>query len=196
MQKILLVDFENVQKLDLSQVPGDAHVRIFFGASQKSLPLEVHRAVKALGSRCVEIDIHGNGRNALDFHIAFYLGEYLTHKPTAELVILSKDKGFDPLVNHLQEQRRAKVRRVDALPGAFGAPTKNAPAGEEQPYSAVLKHLAGLQSKVLPKTRAKLVNHLVAAFKTMPSDQIEKIVDRLIRKGQIGETEKKLTYRL
>ena len=45
--------------------------------------------------------IAGAGRNALDFHLAFYLGELAATTPRARLRIVSKDTGFDLLVAHL-----------------------------------------------------------------------------------------------
>ncbi len=120
MQQILLVDFENVPKVDLAAVPAGVVVPFFFGAAQKSVPTDFLRAALKLGERFVPIDIAGAGRNALDFHIAFYLGEYLTRNPAAHCVILSRDKGFDPLVKHLNA-RDYSVRRVATLEEAFPA---------------------------------------------------------------------------
>ena len=132
MQQILLVDFENVPKVDLAAVPAGVVVPFFFGAAQKSVPTEFLKAALKLGERFLPIDIAGAGRNALDFHIAFYLGEYLATHPGAQCVILSRDKGFDPLVRHLQ-LRGFAVRRAatleEAYPSAPAAPARSrAPA--------------------------------------------------------------------
>lgn len=121
MKKLLLVDFENVPKVNLSALPADVTVPFFFGASQRSVPTAFLKEALKLGERFVPIDIEGQGKNALDFHIAFYLGEYLQAAPGAECVILSRDKGFDPLVKHLVG-RGFKVRRVGAIGDAFLAP--------------------------------------------------------------------------
>jgi len=109
---VLLVDYENIGKVDLGAVPAGVRVPFFFGASQKSVPTEFLKAALKLGERFVQIDIEGQGKNALDFHIAFYLGEYLARSPQSPCVILSRDKGFDPLIKHLVSE---------ALP--CGAPT-------------------------------------------------------------------------
>ena len=114
MKKLLLVDFENVPKVDLSSLPADVTVPFFFGASQRSVPTVFLKEALKLGERFVPIDIEGQGKNALDFHIAFYLGEYLQAMPAAECIILSRDKGFDPLVKHLVG-RGFQVRRVGAI---------------------------------------------------------------------------------
>src|SRR5207237_1278355 len=78
---VLLVDYENIGKVDLGAVPAGVRVPFFFGASQKSVPTEFLKAALKLGERFVQIDIEGQGKNALDFHIAFYLGEYLARSP-------------------------------------------------------------------------------------------------------------------
>ncbi len=100
-QSILLVDYENIGKIELGDIPPAVLVPFFFGASQKSVPKEFLKAALNLRERFVAIDIEGQGKNALDFHIAYYMGEYLTRSPGSPCIILSKDKGFDPLVKHL-----------------------------------------------------------------------------------------------
>ena len=127
MKKLLLVDFENVPKVDLSALPPDVTVPFFFGASQRTVPTAFLKEALKLGPRFVPIDIEGQGKNALDFHIAFYLGEYLQAFAGAECVILSRDKGFDPLVRHLVG-RGFRVRRVGAIGDAFPAGVASRPA--------------------------------------------------------------------
>src|SRR5256885_10083930 len=109
---VLLVDYENIGKIDLGAIPAGVRVPFFFGASQRSVPTEFLKAALKLGERFVQIDIEGQGKNALDFHIAFYLGEYLARSPQSPCVILSRDKGFDPLIKHLVKRGFA-VRRAD-----------------------------------------------------------------------------------
>src|SRR5882762_9010097 len=101
-ERVLFVDLENVQKVALSMVPVDARVMIFYGITQKKLPEELVVQAQPLGVRLKWVKISGQGPNALDFHIAFYLGQELANNPTSECVILSRDTGFDPLIRHLQ----------------------------------------------------------------------------------------------
>src|SRR6185437_16114763 len=110
-KRVLFVDLENVQKVDLSMVPGDAHVMIFYGITQKKLPEGLVVQAQPLGGRLKWVKISGQGPNALDFHIAFYLGQEFTNSPGSKCVILSGDTGFDPLMRHLQALGRA-CRRV------------------------------------------------------------------------------------
>lgn len=58
--------------------------------------------------------MEGTGRNALDFHIAFQLGRTFETAPTTECFVLSRDKGYDPLLLHLNKNG-VKCRRIEAL---------------------------------------------------------------------------------
>jgi hypothetical protein len=114
----LLIDFENVRDLRLTSVPADCHVAIFVGRLQKSIPLELTMDAQRLGARLEWIKIEGDGRNNLDFHIAFYLGRFSVQHRDAELVVLSKDKGFDALLTYrrqgLEVQKKISIRGTTA----------------------------------------------------------------------------------
>jgi hypothetical protein len=49
--RVLLIDLENVQKIDLSAVPSDVRVLVFYGATQKRLPDELVVQAQPLGTR-------------------------------------------------------------------------------------------------------------------------------------------------
>src|SRR6185312_982537 len=118
--RVLMIDLENVQKVDLSLVPSDVRVLVFYGVTQKKLPEELVVQAQPLGPRLEWIKISGQGPNALDFHIAFYLGQELTGNPDCECAILSRDTGFDPLIRHLVALGRT-CRRASSLQEAFPA---------------------------------------------------------------------------
>jgi hypothetical protein len=62
----------------------------------------------------------GSGRNALDFMVAFHAGRIIERNPNAVIHILSKDKGFDPLIRHLNDSGRTANRydNFSAIPVA------------------------------------------------------------------------------
>src|SRR4030042_2255110 len=106
MSKILLIDYENVHGINLSEMQAkNFKVRIFTGSNQNKIPIELVASAQLLGNQVEWIRIEGNGPNALDFHIAYYLGVYTAKNPNDEYFILSKDKGFDPLIKHLAKER-------------------------------------------------------------------------------------------
>jgi hypothetical protein len=80
-------------------------VLVFVGASQAKIPFELAAAMQRLGDDAQYVKIGGNGKNALDFHLAFYVGELVAKDPEAYFHILSKDTGFDPLIKRLKTRK-------------------------------------------------------------------------------------------
>lgn len=112
--KLILVDYENISRIDLS-ILDDSYRAIIFVGAQQNQP----RASKkqATSHRFVRVDfqkITGSGKNALDFHIAFQLGRTIETAPHTECFVLSKDKGFDPLLSHLNKNG-LQCRRVSCI---------------------------------------------------------------------------------
>lgn len=222
-ESVLLVDYENIGKIDLVAIPDGVRVPFFFGASQRTVPTEFLKAALKLGDRFVPIDIEGQGKNALDFHIAFYLGEYLARAPDTACVILSKDKGFDPLVRHLT-RRGFAVRRANTMAEALGshaAPTAapRAPGGARasarrgaggragvrraSPREAgsakdeALHLLAGTQKARRPRRRKGLVAVLHSHFaQKVPESELQQLIDELIAEGSLSEANGAITYHL
>ena len=106
---VYLLDHENQSKSDLSVLAEHDRVILFLGETS-SVNRELFDASMKLGmQRVASVNIAGTGKNAMDFHLAFYLGEILAKTPAARCVIVSKDKGFAPLVRHLQARRFSVV---------------------------------------------------------------------------------------
>src|SRR6185369_15922217 len=61
------------------------------------------------------VQISSHGPSALDFHIAYYIGRLAAAHPDAYFHIISKDKGFDPLINHLKDQKIFCCRSASVL---------------------------------------------------------------------------------
>jgi PIN domain len=101
----LLVDYENVQPKSLPVLNGHPFkVIVFLGENQTRVPVEFARALQGLGSSAEYIQIAGSGSNALDFHIAFTIGELASADKNAFFHIISKDSGFDPLIKYLHKK--------------------------------------------------------------------------------------------
>ncbi|HEX6072926.1 MAG TPA: PIN domain-containing protein, partial [Sphingomicrobium sp.] len=105
----VLVDFENVQPRDLGLLKdGPFKLKMFLGPTQAKVPVAVAAAIQTLGSNAEYVVLEAAGNNALDFHIAYYVGVLSAGDPTAYFHIISRDSGFDPLIKHL------KARKVSA----------------------------------------------------------------------------------
>jgi hypothetical protein len=194
---VLLVDYENIGKVDLGAVPAGVRVPFFFGASQRSVPTEFLRAALRLGERFVPIDIEGQGKNALDFHIAFYLGEYLAGSPQSPCVILSRDKGFDPLIKHLVKRGFA-VRRANSIAEALADVAPRAATVSHQPSTLLdnaLSVLAAAQGNRRPRKRKGLVAYLHSHFsKKIPEAELQRLIDQMIARKKLSEAKGAITY--
>ena len=111
----VLIDFENVQPKNLELLADyPCRILVFIGANQTRLPRQVVVAMQALGEKAEYVEIDGSGPNALDFHIAYYIGRLAGKDPGGHFHIVSKDKGFDPLIRHLRS-RNLRARREKDL---------------------------------------------------------------------------------
>ena len=224
-QEFILVDFENVQPSSLGSLkPGDCHIKLFAGEHQKKVDFALVQALQQFGSHAEYIQIVGNGKDALDFHIAFYIGRLSMAHPAAGFTIVSRDTGFDPLVKHVIGMGIA-CRRVAAISGSVATKTAPKPAATTtkasdkptpKPAAAakkaatktlraaasptptrlkeVLERLDGLKA-ARPGTRKALRSSLQAWFKPTPSEaEADALLDQLAQLGHITVTGNKLAY--
>lgn len=94
-----LVDYENVQPTleELVRLaPGFTNAWLFHGPHQ----IKVATQFKASHERITLVPISKTGKNALDFHLTFYLGYVAAKHPDAHLVVVANDKGYDPMIAH------------------------------------------------------------------------------------------------
>lgn len=105
-----LVDYENVQpslEALAKLAPGFTDVWLFHGPHQAKQA----QAFAASHERVTLVPRSGQGPNALDFHVAFYLGYVAAKHPDAELVVVANDRGYDPMLAHAR-MLEFRARRV------------------------------------------------------------------------------------
>ena len=149
-----LIDFENVQPKALDRLkPGEARIKVFLGEQQSKLMLDVVQALQPFGADAEYIQITGSGPDAVDFHIAYFIGRLAAAEADAVFNIISKDKGFDPLVRYLND-RGIACRRHPEIPGVSPVAAKT--VASKKVANAVAKASAKKAAKVtvtvLPQT--------------------------------------------
>lgn len=125
-RKLLLVDYENKHHLDLSTLDDSYSAIVFVGHHQPEPKVKKKIDSK---NKYVRIDyqkIDGYGKNSLDFHIAFTLGRVFESFADTQCYILSSDKGFDPLIKHL-EANSFSCKRVESIAELPNKPAKEIP---------------------------------------------------------------------
>jgi len=186
----LLVDFENVKDVDLALLPPTCHVRIFVGKLQNNIPFTLTEKAHGFGDRLKWVKIAGDGRNNLDFHLAYHLGRLACEFPDAEFVILSKDKDFDSLITHLGQQSVA-CGRIGSM-GELKEPNSEM---DDPHFKRISELLSKIERKSRPRKRKTLMQHISAHFqKKLPPKEVQRIMDVFFAKRLISETNNVLTY--
>jgi hypothetical protein len=190
---IVLIDFENVQPEAFSQLAHDHfRVLVFVGANQTKLPFEVAASLQKLGAKAEYVKVSGNGPNALDFHIAYYIGKIAAEDPAAYFHIVSKDHGFDPLVQHLKTKKifAGRVKDVSEIP-LLKVGTKKTPAERVQ---FVVERLA--QPKVTKPRTVKTLASAVGSFfqKQLSEEEVAAVIESMVKQGVISVAGTKVIY--
>lgn len=221
MTAYILIDFENVQP-DKVGALGDFKVKVFVGAKQTRVSFGMANALQALGAAAEYVQISGSGRNALDLHIAYFIGRIAAGEPGATFHIISKDTDFDPLIAYLKTQHIACQRwasigdvprpRHAAPKPATPKPATKAPAkGSPKPAAKTAKTMPKVSNervdevvrnlaKRAPALPAK-VNALQSTIKSLYRDGITEkevagIIEELKLRGVITVNTEKVTYHL
>jgi hypothetical protein len=191
----VLIDYENVPARSLEQLSDDRFkVIVFVGASQAKIPCKLRQSTQPLGPRAQFIKISSHGRNALDFHIAYYIGRLVIADPSAYFHIISKDKGYDPLIQHLKSQKII-ARRVDTIGNILVGKPSNSKSPPEH-IAVILAKLQGLKA-AKPRTIKTLSSTIAFWFKNhLSENEIASLIESLRSRGYLQVDGAKLTYAL
>jgi hypothetical protein len=189
----VLIDYENVQPKDLSRLEGQPFkVIVFVGAKQVRIPFELAKALQAMGDNAEYVQIEGHGRNALDFAVAFRLGELAAKDPDGVFHVISKDRGFDPLLEHLEARgiRASRSRDIAEMPGLAPAEPKTI----DERVDAVIRNLA-TRGQARPRRKKSLASAIDALFvNELEPSEIEGLIRALEKRGKISVADGKVSY--
>ena len=191
----VLVDFENVQPQNLGLLHGGPYkIKVFVGAKQAKIPLEMARAVQAFGADAEYIQIDGTGANALDFHIAYYIGRLAAENPGADFHVISRDSGFDPLIKHLKAQNILCHRSASIADIPLAKIPKSAPTVDK--VDAVIDNLVRRKA-AKPRTLKTLRSTIKALFgNQIVDEELDALIEQLTKRGAIKIVEGKVHYDL
>ena len=189
----VLIDYENVQPKDVALLHGHAFkVLVFIGANQTKVPLDLVKTLQPMGANADYILISGNGKNALDFHIAYYLGDLANKDPEGFYHVISKDTGFDPLIAHLKS-RGIYAQRSSAL---CDIPILGfiAPKTIDERVDAVIKNLQS-RGNARPRKIKTLASTIHALFlKKLEQSEVDGLVGALEKRGKIVAADGNVSY--
>lgn len=212
----ILIDYENVPVKSLALLKGDRfRVGVFLGPKNTRLDTEFVLAMRELGELGNYIQLEAGGPNALDFHIAYYLGRLLEAKAADSYHIISKDKAFDALVAHVCKSGGA-CERVDSIEAmscwstsaavkvatektAVPAMATPKPSAKKKADELVAQVVANFHKRATGRPRTEKT--LRSTVKTLCGAQysekeLDAVMARLLKKGYVSVTDNKITYRL
>ncbi|GEM_PF-6239692 len=202
-QRRLLIDLENVPTSDYNLLPEDFFVTVFLGNKQHCVSIGLFDAAISWGKRLDVKKIPHTGKDALDIVLAFHIGCLSMHFPNDEYFILSKDKGYEPIVE-LLNQKSVFCRRIETLCEIFTE--GNALNIQEQTtldmlcipqYTDPHEYARGKLKPMVgrPKTAKTLRNHINAMFRqSIVGDTRENVLSRLYTDKIVVEKDGKLIY--
>ena len=163
----IFVDYENVTQIDFSVLHSKSvHLTVILGANQKTLGTDFVEKLINHPTKTKLIHLTKTGKNALDFVLAYEVGQKATANPTACFHVISKDKGFDGLIDHLKNAKIRAHRHNDfsslAIPGQAQTPGTSGATKSSRHEDIV--HLLGEHLKKAsqnrPKNKKTLLNFL------------------------------------
>lgn len=173
----IFIDYENVGETDFSRVVGKpVQVFMIIGTKQVKLPTSLFLFTQSHPGQIRIIKTPVEGRNALDFVLTFELGRLFAADPEGYFHIVSKDKDYDSVVQHLKAQNRfvARYGHISEIP-ALRTPDKRLLS---------LKAELSDATKGRPRTRQKLENKIKSTFgNVIEPEFVEKIIKDLVRSG-------------
>lgn len=214
----MFVDYENVHAVDPAIIGSKTvHVTLLLGAKNTKLDATVVEKLMQHAATVEMVRLKTSGRNALDFALAYYLGRAVLADPCGYFHIVSKDKGYDALIEHLRSKHIRARRHDDFTTLTFSVATKPPAAAPPVPkpvaksppkLKSAPTHLETLEARVLahlhkpttnrPRTKSKLISHLITHLgKKVTEAEVLELVEMLGQAGHlVVHNTGKITYRL
>ena len=202
----VFVDYENVHEVDTS-ILGTKSVTLtlLLGAKQTKLDAELVETLMAHASSIQLIRLTTSGKNALDFALAYYVGRAAITDPNAYFHIVSRDQGFDPLIEHLKSRHLRARRHDDFSTLSFSMPPKPAPVEPKPTHPTPVDPLITLALERLrkaltnrPKKQKTLLSHLKSILgKEATEADAAKLLEKLRKAGHLSiDAKDAVTYKV
>ncbi len=158
----VLLDYENVQPTEdelRAMVPEASQVWVFHGPHQR----KVAQRFSSFGANVTAVPISKTGKNALDFHLSFYMGYIASRNQASAMVVVANDKGYEPMLEHARAMGFA-VRQLGHKQAKSASSVKVALTAKP-----AAKKAAPMTKAVQPKPAAKSAPAKKAPVKQTPA---------------------------
>ncbi len=181
--KHYLIDYENIQPDNFNRLnPNGCHIWLFIGQKQTALPISFMQAQAKFGNSFHIIQVPKSGKNALDFILATQIGQIVKDYPQSEIIIVSKDKGFDVLIDYYRLQSNVKsIQRTENIQliqtsGVQEHKKTRIPILGYILFPKIQKCYQKLSERNIPKTKKSLHNFIynIVRYDLQDFDEIRK----------------------
>lgn len=136
---IYLIDYENTGAKGLAgieRLKEEDQIILFYGPKTGSIPFDEHVRISQSASHVEYIKTTKTAKNYLDFQLTTYLGFLIAQTPVKEYHIVSKDSGYDSVID-FWSKRGLVMKRQDNIAGEKkAAASKNAAKSTQTARSA------------------------------------------------------------
>ncbi|MBO5241911.1 MAG: hypothetical protein J6B19_04485 [Lachnospiraceae bacterium] len=111
---IYLIDYENTGVKGLhgiEKLQEDDLIVVFYGPKTGAVPFDDHVRISSAVSHVEYIKTSKTAKNYLDFQLTTYLGYLIAHTGMKEYCVVSKDGGYDSVVDFWKARGMSIVRR-------------------------------------------------------------------------------------
>jgi len=111
---IYLIDYENTGVKGLygiEKLKEDDLIVVFYGPKTGAVPFDDHVRISSAVSHVEYIKTSKTAKNYLDFQLTTYLGYLVAHTGIKEYYVISKDSGYDSVVDFWKARGMSVVRR-------------------------------------------------------------------------------------
>ncbi len=188
------VDYENMGSLE--NIDYQAYQRIFVFCGPKNSKINLGDAVFSEFIRIEIIRLKTMGENNLDFHIAYYLGKFSeTANQDIEFHIITKDNGFNGLVNHIKKTGR-KCKKVTPQ-AKQKKETRPSPVTLSPCAELTVTRLKSIDGRKRPRKKDKLENWIGSQCRTVDNNiDSQAVLKELKRAGLVISTDADIKYQL
>ena len=111
---IYLIDYENTGVKGLygiEKLQKDDLIVVFYGPKTGAVPFDDHVRISSAVSHVEYIKTSKTAKNYLDFQLTTYLGYLIAHTGVKEYCVISKDGGYDSVIDFWKSRGMSIVRR-------------------------------------------------------------------------------------
>jgi hypothetical protein len=206
--EIIFIDFENFTKVTEDIKKSDAKIIVLVGLNQTNKSFTFAKEILDNVSSVELLKVKGQGKNALDFFIAYYLGVYTNRNKELKFTICSNDQGYDPLIKHLgenginiirletnNEQKIAKKEsEIKIIPKS---PKQSSLFETDKDYKKAFSNIKDIPTKNRPRKLKGFESHLKTLFhKTVKIEKVKEIINEFQRCKYIEVENEKMKYNM